>query len=378
MALISARTPEAAHYHIVSGLHVSLRLLEEFGRSLHWTISDDIKEIGDKTLSLAGRPKSKPIEHHEYKDMAHRARMVCSNAWGAMLQDTSLDVIAPIVNTLEQLGETIDKHGQAAFDEDGRVRIPDVGARLVSMREEMAGLDPTHMTPVQKLNHDRDLRSVGAAMDAIDNLEELRKGGPKEIKVASLNVEFVNEASLRSWLLSMTVQGGLPESPKVLHDALDYVQKYRHVDATIKDRLSEAWGTDVPGLDEQGLETAVRALLGSAISTRMDSFEYSAVEVVKSIVDSTYEESASREKRQTQASKSTELMSQSASAQEIRELEPLLIDLDRSLTSLESGLGHGVARKTVNDIQTLIERVTAKAEVLKDLGLEEGEEPTPR
>jgi len=375
MALITTRTPDAANYHIVSGLHISLRLLEEFGRTLHWKVTDEIKELGDKTLSLAVRPKSKPVAHGEFIDIAKRARQVCSNAWGTMLQDTSLDVIAPIVNSLEKLAIKVEEEGESAFDADGQLLIPDVARRLMQMREDLAGTDPTNMSPIQKINHDRDLRSVGAAMDAVDTLDELRKSSNKEIRVSKLNVEFVSEPSLRSWLLSMEVQGGLPEDRSILMEALDGVEKYHHADASIKAQLTEAWSNAVPMLNEESLATAVNAVLGSAASTKLDSLEYSAVEVVKNAINATYDEGIHRRERHKAEAEAQKSGFELARDREIRELEPLLIDLNRSLTSLENGLGYGVARQTVNDIKMLVERVNAKVEVLN--GENEGAEPGP-
>ena len=365
MSRVTVHSIPAAHHKIIGGLHIALRLLEQFGTNLKWrrdTIAR-IKERGDQALALVGQPRSAPISFESYRDIAEETVKVARNAWSAMLNDSVLDAITPMVDELVVAAQNLDT---IEPNDDLNVTLEDVPARMRALRDEVCRHDVSHLSPREKVLLEHDLRAIGAALDAVDTLKELESRNGKAISIPKLNVEFVNEAVLRSWMLSMAVQDALPEDPGIIHKALDHIEKYHHLDGDAKAELASEWAKQVPAMDERALEVAVGALMMSACSSRLQSLEYSSTDVVRRVVDSVYQEQARRRQSVAVTNQADDLGSQVATADEIQELMPMLQQLSRNLLSLEAHLGYSVTRYAVKDLRELVEKVNQKASALVD------------
>ena len=361
------RSEGAAHELIVRNLHICMRVLERFGEGQNWRIMSDIRAAGDKSLRLALDAPPDSVTYDDYGHLAEHCRRMASLVWSSMLHATSIDVVPSLVNTLDEIGYRIESESESARDEIGRFQIPNVEGRLRAMRSKLVDADEDNMTPQERLTHIRDLQSIGAGLDAASHLqaevqERLKIGGQK-VQISPLNVEFVDEAILRCWLISMAVKGALPKDSQIILDALDQVEKFHHADKTFGDQLAKRWARACPTLNESDVNGAARALLGSASSSRLDSPKVAAVDVVRSVVRATYSGMHGGE--------GANLANQDVNHEEtyrsdLREIQPLLSSLGDQLAQLEESLTGGVTKQVINDLQSTLQRVTAKADVLLD------------
>jgi len=241
MAFKKVETKAMAHRQIAQNLHICMRLLEKFGDTLNWKSMGEIREVGDAFLNAALLNDGQGIHYEDYADAAEKGRKLMSHVWGVMLQDSSLDIVAPWVNTNCELAKKLEEDPGPAAKIEGLYAVPSVEQRMLALRDKFAEIDESNMTPFERLNHNRDLQSLGVGVDAAtfirraieDNFREEQAEGEEreEVRVSGLNLEVVNEAVLRSWMASIASKGALPKDQAIIMDALDHVEKYRHADA---------------------------------------------------------------------------------------------------------------------------------------------------
>jgi len=333
MAYQYVKSKTVAHSQIAQNIHICMRLLEKFGETLNWKKMNEIRSSGDDCLKAAIANAGRGVNYSEYSEATKQSHTLMSQVWGVMLQDSSLDVVAPWVNTLKELADKIEEDAESVRNEEGMFVIPAVENRMMELREKLVGADEGNMTPLARLNHNRDLQSLGAGLDAAtfvrQSINDLQEGQDRQVQVSGLNVEVVNEQILRSWMISVGRKGALPKDPSIIMGALDHVSKYRHADEDARTRFYEAWEKACPFVDEGGLKMATSAVLASAASNRLESLEGSSVDVVRKIVEEVYEEREMDDARAAMAN--GDQLSGRADAEEIKQIEPLLSSLHDQL-----------------------------------------------
>jgi cytochrome c556 len=300
-------------------------------------------------------------------DTAQKAKSAMSNAWNSMLQQTSLETIAPAMVNLELAAKALTEQEDQGAGK--REKIPDIRATLLNRRSLLTAEDSANLTPFERLKQQNDLKAIGAGLDAADEVasEEnwIRESKPV-VEISPLNVEFVNEAILRSWVSSMAARDALPENPELFRPFLEMVEKRCHADQATRSKLAEAWAQECPNVDPDGLAVAASALLASACSSRLETVETSATDAVREILAHTYKEMESRRARLAGKAK-PEAPDDSA---EIKELTERLPTLARQLAHVERDLANGSAKSSIQDLLRTMDRVTERVQAISDGALE--------
>lgn len=373
-----AQSNAQAHSLIAQNLHCCMRLVEKFGETLRWTTIRDIRAVGDDLLRYGAANDGEGLEYENYRDAISKAARLTSGVCGAMLHDSVLDQVALWIDALSDEAEAIETNVEGIKTHSGLIPVINVAKEMEKLREELASLDEGDMTPLTRLNHNRDLQSLGAGLDAVaqtkDLVAELHEDKPDSITVSGLNVEVVNEATLRSWMIAMGNKGALPKKPDIILSALDRVEKYRHADRETKEQLFELWSAATPAVESQSLETAIGAIMESAASTRLESLDHSAVDAVREITRSVYEELELRAAfRHSEANPGAGR----ADIEEVNALAPLLESLNDQLVKIDFNLAYGVGKSTVEDLRRTIDRVGSKIEALIEKPEPDHIEPGP-
>lgn len=366
-------------------IHVAMRVLEQFGQGMNWTAIERIKTTGDKALSMAAGGKT--FEVQEALALVGDARLMVSTVWSSMLHDSVIDHLSPAISECNDFLNSLSHPKFKGNDRSSHIlSVPNAKALLLEQQERIASKDPLTLSPFERMNHERDLRAIGVGLDADQAVSELltAKAGPVAEgteKVSKLNVEFVDEATLRAWLYSMGVRGLLPDSPTFFDEYLDVADQHCHAKRELIDRLITSWGAERPQISPDGLEIAASTLLRSACSTRLDTLQYSSANSVRSALKQTYKNVESVNRTAPGSTKSNDDSRSKARSlnSDLNELESMLPKLRDKLAFVESELAYGVSAQAIKDLMEAMERVEQKADALiSNYGPEEEDSPDHR
>lgn len=352
---------------VATNMHIGVRYLEGLSLSLNWKadFAQEIKELGDKLYRFALDGSPGELASTAFMDAMREGSRLSSRAWSSMLEKTSLDAVMPGITKLEVAAENLLNNLPC----EG---TPNLKTILLSERERVVSANIDDLTPFERLKHQHDLKAIGTGLDAADHIESERAevSTPRiSVKVSALNVEFVNEPILRSWVNAMSIRGALPANADFFEPFLEHVDKHFHADQSICKKLGEAWMNACPQVEPEGLSVAATAILASACSSRLESLEHSAADSVRNILAEAYREMSARN---TKLSSVHEAKSQS---EELGALAVQLPKLADQLAWVERDLAYGAAKTSIQELLKTMERVSEKAESL--LREENAEGPRP-
>lgn len=366
MGLFREHRRDRAHVRIIENTHIALAFLEQMSQSMNSPQAIPARKMFAETLNVLSRAyEGQPICYQDYEPMVTAARKIGSMAWNPGSEGVS-NLVAAITATLDETGWQLDNEPELFSHR--QIEIPDLAKRLHAERVKLGQVNEVELSPYARLVRESDLRSIGEAMNAADNLYSSagKTLAADERALAKLNVEFVSEPVLSAWLHSIAAKKLLPNDPAAIFRALDDVEAHFHASATTKEKLVDQWVADHPNLDREWVGANVSALLCSACSTKLDTLHYSSVDIVRDLVASTYQ-------KHNAPQKLNEDLDQTAP---LKELQSVLDTIGTQLHRLEGRLPDGMTQTALQEVKVLSERLTEKTgNAIRQMEGDSGESP---
>jgi len=186
-------------------------------------------------------------------------------------------------------------------------------------------------------------------------------------RLPKLNIEFVDQTALNAWVRSLANLWVLPDDHQQLNRIINEAEQHQRVEESTVQALTSLWLEEFPWIPKQWAEDASRAVIGSVVSTRLESVDRSSADTVKAIFQDNYQYQDSRRKPK-----------QATSEAQRAELNEALNELSSLLESVNQGAEITPALNAkVTDVSDSIRLIQAQIEADNKLPGHENERTGP-
>jgi hypothetical protein len=269
---------------------------------------------------------------------------ICGQAfknWNPKL-DLLESQVAQALNRVESMGWQIDNESK-----NGRpsAKIADIGARVARLQNDVLSVKVDTLTPYQRLIHTGSVRASSVAIEMSNDIKKSLKDNAKNGQQApakqlpTLNTEFVSGSALSAWSKSVANLWLLPTDKEILLKGLDDAEQNDRVRKEAVDSIVSQWKSENPWIPTQWLQHSVTSILGSSISSKMETIGQSSLDAVKEILEEAYlyQESRQQPKQEVDSVQKAEL------AKALKHLEATVESVGRT-ANLGGEIGGNISR----------------------------------
>jgi hypothetical protein len=354
---------QMAHRQILESAIIGGHYVLAFNDKLGISVSPEVQAAPDHLMKMLN---SAVLDGHEirYADYEPALGAICGQAfknWNPKL-DLPESQVAQALNRVESMGWQIDNESK-----NGRpsAKIADIGARVARLQNDVLSVKVDTLTPYQRLIHTGSVRASSVAIEMSNDIKKSLKDNAKNGQQApakqlpTLNTEFVSGSALSAWSKSVANLWLLPTDKEILLKGLDDAEQNDRVRKEAVDSIVSQWKSENPWIPTQWLQHSVTSILGSSISSKMETIGQSSLDAVKEILEEAYlyQESRQQPKQEVDSVQKAEL------AKALKHLEATVESVGRT-----ANLG--------GEIGGNISRLLQEAKLLTDK-LGQGPEPAP-
>lgn len=372
-----------AHQQVLRSAIAGAVFVSEYHRQMGITVEDADDRVVERQLeklqsALVLSQTTETMSYADYEEPLQELSRIAGKHWNPALGLPESN-IAQSITRLNMVGWQVDHEATVL------PIIPDIGARAGHLKHQMMEIQADTLTPYQRMVFNADIKATGAATEiAAEITAELEANANKSNQLngdsasavtarqlPKLNIEFVDSFALQAWVRSLANLWVLPEDQTRLTEIIDDADRHQRVEKSTAEALTDLWLKDFPWIPRQWAEDASRAVIGSAVSTRLDTLEASAAEIVKAIFDENYDYQESRRKPEQSAEETQRaelhrsLGELSDLLESVREGTPITPEINVQVSEITS---------TIKAIQEQ-SRSTGPAEVTREES--DKSEPTP-